>query len=247
VEAARHAGHDRLAALHEHADGAALLDLDELARRRAAIDPARASSLGGELRDGGTIHLATVDADRMGVSLIQSNASGWGAHLVVPGVRVFLQDRGIGFSLEAGHPARYGPGRRPPHTLAPALVTDPAGRLRTVVGTMGGDQQPQILLQLLVRSLHAGESPGRAIGAGRFALTGPTGFTTWDRGGAVTVAVEGNAPGSWLPGLVARGHRAESAAAWSHLFGHAHLITVEDDHLAGASDPRPRTGSATGW
>lgn len=247
AEASRQVGFDRLTALHEHADGAALLDLEELARRRAAIDPERASSLGGTYREGGTIHLATVDRDRMGVSLIQSNASGWGAHLVVPGVRVFLQDRGIGFSLEAGHPARYGPGRRPPHTLSPAVVTDHAGDLHTVLGTMGGDQQPQILLQLLVRTLHAGQDPGRAVAAGRFALAGPTGFTTWDQGGAVKLLVEGNAPAGWLPGLLARGHRAEAAPAWSHGFGHAHLISVDGDHLAGASDPRPRTGAATGW
>jgi gamma-glutamyltranspeptidase/glutathione hydrolase len=104
VEAARQAGHDRLAVLHEHADGPALLDLEELGRRRRAIDVGRAATLGGSARAGGTIHLATADSERMGVSLIQSNASGWGAHLVVPGVRVFLQNRGIGFSLEPGTP-----------------------------------------------------------------------------------------------------------------------------------------------
>ena len=247
VEAARQAGHDRLAVLHEHAAGEDLLDLGELARRRDAIDLERAAALGGSARPGGTIHLATVDADRMGVSLIQSNAAGWGAHLVVPGVRVFLQNRGIGFALEAGHPARYGPGRRPPHTLAPALVTTPDGDLRSVIGTMGGDSQPQVLLQLLARTLHAGQQPGVAVGAGRFALAGPSGFTTWDQGGDVAVQVEGHAPAAWLDGLLARGHRAESAPPWSHGFGHAHLITVEDGRLAGASDPRPRTGAAIGW
>lgn len=247
VEAARQAGHDRPDVLHEHADGDALLDLERLAARRAAIDPHRAADLPGSYREGGTIHLATVDGNRQGVSLIQSNAWGWGAHLVVPGVRVFLQDRGLGFSLEEGHPARYGPRRRPPHTLAPALVTNPDGTLHTVLGTMGGDSQPQVLLQLLARLLHGGQSQGRAVSAGRFTLSGSSGFTTWERGGAVTVKVEGNAPPAWLPDLTSRGHRAESAPAWDHGFGHAHVISVEGDRLAGASDPRPRTGSATGW
>ncbi len=247
VEAARQAGHDRLAVLHEHAVGKALLDLEELGRRRRAIDVDRAATLGGSARAGGTIHLATADSERMGVSLIQSNAAGWGAHLVVPGVKVFLQNRGIGFSLRPGHPARYGPGRRPPHTLAPALVTTPDGDLHTVLGTMGGDSQPQVLLQLVARTLHNAQSPGAAVGAGRFALAGPGGFTTWDQGGDVTVQVEGHAPGGWLEGLSARGHRTEAAPAWSHGFGHAHLITVGDGCLAGASDPRPRTGSASGW
>ena len=247
VEASRQAGQDRLDVLHEHADGSALLDERRLAPLRAAVDPRRAAVLGGTYRPGGTIHLATVDGDRMGVSLIQSNAAGWGAHIVVPGVRVFLQNRGLGFALDEGHPARYGPRRRPPHTLAPALVTTPAGDLHTVVGTMGGDSQPQVVLQLLARTLQAGEGPGPAVAAGRFALGGPSGFTTWDQRGDVAVEVEGHAPSGWLAGLVERGHRAVAAPAWSHGFGHAHLIRVEDGRLAGASDPRPRTGSASGW
>ena len=247
VEASRQAGHDRLAVLHDHADGAALLEPSRLRGRRDAVDPQRAVPLGGTYREGGTIHLAAVDRERMGVSLIQSNAADWGAHLVVPGVRVFLQNRGIGFALDPGHPARYGPGRRPPSTLAPALVTTPDGDLHTVIGTMGGDSQPQVLLQLLVRALRAGQGPGRAVAAGRFALAGPSGFTTWDQRGDVTVQVEGHAAEGWLPGLVARGHRAVPAPAWSHGFGHAHVITVEDGRLAGASDPRPRTGAASGW
>ena len=248
VEAARAAGHDRPAALSEQADGAALVAPDRLGPRRAAIDPARAAVHGAEsYRGGGTIHLAVVDRDRMGVSLIQSNAWGWGAHLVVPGVRVFLQDRGLGFSLEPGHPAEYGPGRRPPSTLAPALLTDPAGDLHAVLGTMGGDSQPQILLQLLARLLPGGQSPGRAVTAGRFALqAGDSGFATWT-GGAATVLVEGHAPEAWTEGLAARGHLVERTAPFDRAFGHAHVILNAGDRLAGATDPRPRTGAAAVW
>ncbi|MDQ3145846.1 MAG: gamma-glutamyltransferase, partial [Actinomycetota bacterium] len=189
-----------------------------------------------------------VDGDRMGVSLIQSNAFGWGANLVVPGVGAFLHNRGIGFSLEPGHPGEYRPGRRPPSTLAPALLTHPDGSLAAVLGTMGGDSQPQILLQLMARLLHHGESPGRAMAAGRFALAGGGSFATWDDGGTVRVEVEGHAPAGWADGLAVRGHAVERAPAHSaHGFGHAHVIVVEDDHLAGASDPRPRTGAAAGY
>ena len=77
---------------------------------------------------------------------------------------------GIGFSLVPGHPAEYAPGRRPPHTLAPALVTNRDGSLRQVLGTMGGDSQPQILLQLLARTLGLGQSPGAALRAPRWVL-----------------------------------------------------------------------------
>lgn len=250
VESARQAGFDRDDVLHDGADGDALVATDRLAARRTAIDPGRAAALGDRYRPGGTIHLAAVDKDRMGVSLIQSNAAGWGAHLVVPGPRIFLQNRGIGFTLLPGHPARYGPGRRPPHTLSPALVTDGAGALDMVIGSMGGDSQPQILLQLLHRLLVANQSPGRAVAAGRWVLTNPAGigaFDTWAAGGDVAVALEGQAATGLDAGLAARGHRVERRAPFDHGFGHAHVIAVGDDVLAGASDPRPRSGRAAGY
>ncbi len=128
VESAKQASFDRNSRLWEHADGAALLDPADLAARRAAIDPRRASDLTAPTDDGGTIFLCAADASGMGVSLIQSNAADFGAHLVEPNTGTFLHNRGIGFSLLPGHPAEYGPGRRPPSTLSPTLVTDPRGR-----------------------------------------------------------------------------------------------------------------------
>src|SRR3954471_15577852 len=89
IESARQAAYDRVDVLHEHADGAALVAPERLAPRRAAIGE-MAAVLGDGYAGGGTIHLAVVDRDRMGVSLIQSNAGGWGAGIVVPTVRVFL-------------------------------------------------------------------------------------------------------------------------------------------------------------
>ncbi|HVF73615.1 MAG TPA: gamma-glutamyltransferase [Acidimicrobiales bacterium] len=245
IEAARQAGYDRLDVLFEHADGHALLAEERLRPRRAAVDPERAAVLGDPYQRGGTIYLCAVDSDRMGVSLIQSNANGWGSHLYEPNTGIFLQNRGIGFSLTPGHPAEYGPGRRPPHTLSPALATHPADdTLTAVVGSMGGDAQPQVILQLLARWLHAGQSPGDVVAAGRWVLG--MGFDTWDAGGDVTVHVEGHAP-PWDDDLRRRGHRVIRDEPFGHGFGHAHMITVGDDRLAGASDPRARGGAATGW
>jgi gamma-glutamyltranspeptidase/glutathione hydrolase len=249
VEAARAAGHDRLEVLAEGADGSALVTPELLAARRAVVAPDRTARWSDEAYVAGdTIHLAVVDGDRTGVSLIQSNAAGWGVHVVVPGVRVFLHNRGIGFSLLPGHPAEYRPGRRPPSTLSPALVTNPDGSLQAVLGTMGGDSQPQILLQLLARLLAAGEPPASAVAAGRFVLSGSAGgFATWNERGDVRVDVEGHAPADWAAGLAARGHRVQGFPPFDHHFGHAHVITVAGDHLAGATDPRPRTGLAAGY
>lgn len=250
VESARQAARDRLAVLYSGADGRELLSGDRLGPLRSVIRPDRVVPAPGSFGDGDTIALCTVDRDRMGVSLLQSNASGFGSHLIVPGVRVFLHNRGIGFSLEAGHPGEYGPGRKPAHTLSPLAVTDPVGGgLRGVLGSMGGDGQPQFLLQLLARWLVGGESPGPAVAAGRWGLhTGGTGFDTWDRlGEGLTVRIEANASEEWAEGLAQRGHRVEKAESYGHGFGHAHMILAEDTHLAAGTDPRPRFGAAAGY
>ncbi|MBW3613793.1 MAG: gamma-glutamyltransferase [Actinobacteria bacterium] len=248
VEAARQAGYDRQSVLHEGADGAALLAEERLAPRRAAISADRAASVGGSYTGGGTIYLCAADGSGMGVSLIQSNYAGFGSLLVVPGQGIFLHNRGAGFSLEPGHPAEYGPRRRPPHTLSPALVTFADGSLDCLVGTMGGDSQPQVLLQLLARRYGAGQDPATSITAPRWVLAGAdVGFDVWHRGGDVRVVVEDDAPAAWFEGLSRRGHRVERLAAWSSDFGHAQLIALDGGTLAGAADPRSLAGAAAGW
>jgi len=245
-EAARWAGHDRDAVLWDGADGAALLGGDRLDARRSAIDPRRRTAPPAPSAGGGTIHLCAVDSGGMGVSLIQSNAAGWGCHLVVPGTGIFLQNRGIGFSLSPGHPAELAPGRRPPHTLAPALVTTADGSLAAVLGTMGGDIQPQVVLQLLVRLLRNHQTPGQAVWAPRWTL-GEAGFATWSGTGPQVTNLESSAPESWVIGLNERGHRVVRSGAEANV-GHAHVIGVRPDGmLAGASDPRAITGAACGW
>ncbi len=244
IEAARWAGHDRPAVLHEDADGNALTGPDRLMPRRAAIDSQRRTAPQAPAAAGGTTYLCTVDRDGRGVSLINSNAAGWGAHLVVPGTGIFLQNRGLGFTLEPGHPAEYGPGRRPPHTLAPALVTDTGGDLRAVVGTMGGDSQPQIVLQLLTRLLRNGQSPGAAVGAPRWFL-GTGGFDTWTGGAAEdVVSLEAGAPTGWAAGLRRRGHAVRENADPA---GHAHaILRAPDGVVTGAADPRAVVARAAG-
>jgi gamma-glutamyltranspeptidase/glutathione hydrolase len=250
IEASRQASFDRLDVLHEHADGEALLDLARLAPRLAAIERERRAELPDTYAKGGTIGLVAVDRDRLGVSMLQSNAWGFGSHLALPGPRVFLQNRGIGFSLVAGHPNEYRPGARPVHTLCPTAVTRSDGSLAGVTATMGGDSQPQILLQVIARWLGHGESPGDALAAGRFILNdtvtgGP--FDTWQEHGHVRVLLEGQATPAWDGGLEARGHEVERRGAFSDSFGHAHMITVEGDMLAGATDPRSGSGAAVGY
>ena len=249
IEAATAAGFDRPDALHEHADGTALLAAIDQRLDLIGLETASRRPVPGS--DGDTTYLCTAGIDRdgrrIGVSLIQSNASGFGSHLVEPNTGINLHNRGIGFNLIEGHPAEFGSGRRPPHTLSPALATR-SGRLASVFGAMGGDAQPQILLQIAARLFHHGQSPTAAIDAARWILHGPdTGFDTWTGAGGPLVHVEGHAPADWVDALAARGHRSESRPAWDSGFGHAHAIVVEPSGMfAGAADPRAVVGSAAG-
>ncbi|MEA3185509.1 MAG: gamma-glutamyltranspeptidase / glutathione hydrolase [Ilumatobacteraceae bacterium] len=245
IEAATAAGFDRPDALSHTADG------DELLRRISGrlelIDTERASDRWAPARDGDTTYLCTVDGNGMGVSLIQSNAAGFGSGLVEQSTGINLHNRGLGFNLLEGHPAELKPGHRPPHTLCPAMATTD-GSLRAVFGTMGGDAQPQILLQVAARLFHYGQSPAAAIDAGRWALQGPsTGFDTWTSGQAPSVAIEGQAPDDWMTELARRGHKVELRPSYDSGFGHAHAIVIDAEGFrAAAADPRTMVGTAAG-
>jgi gamma-glutamyltranspeptidase/glutathione hydrolase len=112
---------------------------------------------------------------------------------------------------------------------------------------MGGDAQPQILVQLLARLLHHGMEPGDAVDAGRWVLSEITG-----RGGrrSEAIVVEAHASAAWDEGLRARGHTVERRAGpLDHAFGHAQVIDVDgyDGVLNGASDARALIGAASGY
>ena len=245
VEAASTAGFDRPDVLHHEADGAALLDA--IHARAHLLDLERAGRRPVAATAGDTTYLCTADATGLAVSLIQSNASGFGTWLVEPITGINVHNRGLGFSLQPGHPAEVAPGRRPPHTLCPALATRD-GALAAVFGTMGGDAQPQILLQVAARLFAGGSGVADAIAAARWVLQGAgTGFDTWTSGGPPAVAVEEQAPDAWRRGLAARGHVVADAPAFDSGFGHAHAIVVEPGGtFAASADPRARVGSAAG-
>lgn len=249
VEAARQAAFDRPAVLYEHADGPALLAASRLQQRVAAVKEQASRGLADVYGDGGTTYLCAVDSDRMGVSLIMSNATNFGCRLVLPRHGIFLHNRGMGFALKSGHPAEYGPRRRPPHTLTPLAVTRADGALDTVLGTMGADAQPQVLLQLLVRILALGQDPGEAISAPRWVLSREptTHFDIWRLDSPPLVRIEHNAPPTWARGLRARGYEVIESPPGDHRFGHAQAIRVTSDGMiSGAADPRTGNGTFAG-
>lgn len=245
IEAARAVGSFRPAELSDAADAAELLDPARIngLRGRVLAGDTPVTPPGGS---GDTTYLCSAD-DRLTVSLIQSNAMGFGSLLVSGSTGIFLHNRGLGFSLDPAHPACLAPGRRPPHTLSPALVTTLDGRNRAVLGTMGGDAQPQVVLQMLARLLHCGQSPGEILGAGRWVLVGPDAFATWTPGWLPPVALESHVPTAWAGGLAARGHNVAGLDGNPKLTGHAHLIEVNPDGtLSGAAEPRTALAAAVG-
>ena len=212
-----------------------LLDGDYLRGRAEALDPARAGDPGhGTPRPGGTVLLCAADASGMMVSLIQSNYTGFGSGVVIPGTGIAMQNRGACFTPEAGHPNAPGPGKRPFHTIIPGLVTRD-GEPVMVFGVMGGPMQPQGHAQVLVRMADHGQNPQAALDAPRFRVEGGR-----------TVAIEPGFAPEVYEDLVARGHDLRIDATRHVGFGGGQAILRLDDGYFGASDGR-RDGQAVGF
>lgn len=184
----------------------------------------------------GTEYHCVVDRDGMAVSFIQSNYHGIGSGIGAGDAGFFLHDRGAGFTLTEGHPNQLAPGRRPAHTLSPSIWSR-AGHLDSVLGTRGGDAQPQLLLQVAAAAFGVGLSPSDAQALPRWNVRG------FDPGAATQVRLE---PGleDQLPTLEAAGHNVSMAGELQPGWGPVSLITVADTGLrTGAPDPRVDTAS----
>jgi gamma-glutamyltranspeptidase / glutathione hydrolase len=205
----------------------ALLEPRRIAAMAAAVDPGRAGSWPvARPVPGGTAYLCTADADGLLVSLIQSNFKGFGSGVVVAEGGFGLHDRGAHLSLDPDAANAIGPGRRPLHTLIPALVLRD-GAPYYVMGTMGGDAQAQVHVQLLGHLVDRGSDVAAAVAAPRFVVDVADG----------SVALEDGIEPEVREGLGSRGHALKSLAD-AALAGHAHVIEVVADGYAVASDPR---------
>ena len=197
-------------------------------QRSREVDPTRAGRPGpGRVAVGGTAYLCAADDSGMCVSLIQSNYMGFGSGVTVPGWGINLQNRGAYFSLREGDANVIAPRKRTLHTLIPALALR-GGRPWLVFGSMGGDAQAQIHVQVLARMVDDGDDPQRAIGAPRWVVSP----ADW------SVAAEERFPPEWLVALRERGHDVRTTGPFDSLMGHAHAIRVDPTGYAGATDPR---------
>jgi len=222
----------------------------EYARQRARrIDPARAAKEQppGDPRfgEGDTTILAAADDQGMMVALIQSNYTGFGSGYALPGWGFGLQDRGAQFDLAPGRPNSLAPGKRPFHTIIPALVTR-EGKPWIAFGLMGGDMQPQGHAQILVNLLDLSMNLQEAGDAPRFYHTDssePTGTRMKDGG---RLALEPGVPRAVKEELARRGHRLQDLP--SGAFGGYQAVARDPvtGVLSGASESR-KDGCALGY
>lgn len=178
-----------------------------------------------------TIYITVVDRDRMAVSLIYSIFWGFGAGLASAKFGINFQNRGAGFTLEAGHPNEAGGGKRPMHTIIPGMVKR-AGRVTMPFGVMGGAYQPCGHVRLVTNLEDFGMEVQDAIDAPR-CFAGAEGMLI-ERGYGEQVRSE----------LAAMGHDVSISA---DPIGGAQAIVIGDDGvLIGGSDPR-KDGCALGY
>jgi len=201
------------------------------ARRRAALIGERASSYPPGPVDPPSDTVVVVAADAFGnaVSLAGSLFNAFGSGIVADGTGIVLQNRGAGFRLVPGHRNAIAPGKRPLHTLIPALVLED-DRLALAFGVMGGDMQAQGHAQVLANLIDFGLGLQEALDAPRVRHLGG------DR-----VYLDAGLSAEVEAGLAARGHRPERGGAhMSSPTGGAQAIAVDraTGVLAGASDWR---------
>lgn len=158
-----------------------LLSKKYLASRAKLIDLTKAGNFkhGNPVNSSDTVYLATADQWGNSCSFIASNYAGFGTGAIPKGTGFTLQNRGSGFTLIPGHPNCVEGGKRPYHTIIPAMVTR-GDELVMSYGVMGGFMQPQGHVQVLLNSLRY--SPQSALDAPRFCIS--AGLPTADKQGS---------------------------------------------------------------
>lgn len=212
-----------------------MLSRDTAAALSGLIDPDRAMdsarAMTGNIHKE-TVYLTVVDRDRMAVSLIYSIFKDFGSGLASDRFGILFQNRGCGFTLEEGHPNEAGGGKRPMHTIIPAMMREPDGSL-TAYGVMGGAYQPVGHVRYLSNIMDFGMHPQQSIDDPRcFPIGG-------------IVRIENGYSPEVRAALAAKGHRLDVPL---RPIGGAQAIRIDADSgvLQGASDPR-KDGCALGY
>ncbi|MBE3039368.1 MAG: gamma-glutamyltransferase family protein [Chloroflexi bacterium] len=215
----------------------ALLDKNYASQRRGLIDPLLANpqvTYGVPHASSDTIYLSVVDGEGNACSFINSNYMGFGSGIVPRGWGFSLQNRGNNFSLDPKAPNVLAPGKRPYHTIIPAMATYAENdSLYASFGVMGGFMQPQGHLQVVIALLEDGFDPQTALDLPRFCIAaehmlGP-------------VALEEGISIQTMAALADMGHTVRPVSGWGRgVFGRGQIIRRDPATgvLCAGSDPR---------
>lgn len=216
-------------------DGLARLSSPEMAAKLAGlIDMQRASPDPAELSEAvhrDTIYITVVDKDRMAVSLIYSIFHTFGSGLATDKFGILFHNRGAGFTLAEGHPNELMGGKRPLHTIIPAMLAE-EGRITMPFGVMGGQYQAAGHTRVVTNMVDYGMDPQTALDAPR----------TFPENGRLKV--ERTIGDDVRADLVARGHDVFTPP--EPIGGAQAILIHENGVLEGASDPR-KDGAAVGY
>ncbi|MEA4921121.1 MAG: gamma-glutamyltransferase family protein [Clostridiaceae bacterium] len=188
----------------------------------------------GKPQSSGTVYMCAADGEGNMISFIQSNYRGFGSGVVIPGTGIGMQNRGLGFNLEEGHPNCAEGGKRPYHTIIPGFLTKD-GKAIGPFGIMGGNMQPQAHLQVMVNYIDKGLNPQSSLDAPRW---------QWVEG--MKIALEPAFAEYIMTGLKARGHDI-SVDLNAGGFGRGQIIfNTGMGTLMGATEPRCE-GACEAW
>ena len=165
--------------------------------------------------------------------MVSSHFMGFGSGVVPAGLGFVLHNRALGFALDPAHPNVVAPGKRPYHTITPAILTRDDGALWGPLGVMGGFMQPQGHVQLVTALVDDGAAPQEALDRPRFYLDAGV------AGGRVKL--EEGVPAGVVAGLEALGHEVDAGVPsyGRALFGRGQIILrAPDGGLRGGSDRR---------
>lgn len=221
-------------------DPAMLLGSETLDALAAAVPLQQASPWPAPVSDGDTTWMGVVDAAGRAVSMIQSIYFEFGSGVVLPGSGIWWQNRGCSFDLAPGRLRSLAPGRKPFHTLNPAMATLDDGRL-LVYGTMGGEGQPQTQAAVFSRYVWGGHDVRSAVAAPRWLLG-----RTWAEQ-STTLKLESRYAPEIIQALRDMGHPVEVVADFDERMGHAGALVLHPQGwIEGGEDPRS-DGCVAAW
>lgn len=192
--------------------------------------------VGGDVWGPGTVQVDVMDRDGVAAAFTPSGA--WIMQSeVVPALGFPLGVRLSNSVLgPAGHPNVVAPLRRPRTTISPTLVMR-HNRPWLAFGSMGGDQQDQWQLQMLLNRLVFEMPLQQAIEAPKFSSEHFPGFFYPHDSVRNRLRIEENVGGATLAGLRNCGHDLDVGPAWSEGF----ICATErhsNDMLEAGVDPR---------